>query len=214
MALEPVKRSWLCGEFRSTFERNNTQCKADIATFFEDLGEPIPSSKHNINQKKTERHIQKWFNYYCGEATFDFEAEQRVFQQRREKTKEEKEAQREKRRQRLEKEGRQDANFVNQCKLKKEQEKAERKAARQAARENNGNAAAQRSHSQVTSRVLSQMTENMNIKQLAQAKSDKSNKSVSNGSELSDSESVKSASVKSASVKSASVKSTSQKSTS
>lgn len=146
MALEPVKRSWLCGEFRSTFERNNTQCKADVATFFEDLGEPIPASRHNINQKKTERHIQKWFNYYCGEATFDFEAEQRVFQQRKEKTKEERQAQRAKRQARLEKEGKQDANFVNQCKLKKQQEKEERQAAKQAAK-NGSTAAQQRSRS-------------------------------------------------------------------
>jgi len=92
MALAPVTKEWLCGEFRSTFERNNTQCKADIATFFEDLNEPIPASRHNINQPKTEEHIRKWFNFYCGAKTFDFEAERRIFEQKRQKTKEEKDA--------------------------------------------------------------------------------------------------------------------------
>jgi len=49
MVVETAKKEWLCGEFRSTFERSNTQCKADIAIFFEDLNELIPASRHNIN---------------------------------------------------------------------------------------------------------------------------------------------------------------------
>jgi hypothetical protein len=108
MALAPVSKEWLCGEFRSTFERNNTQCKADIATFFEDLNEPIPASRHNINQPKTEEHIRKWFNFYCGAKTFDFEAEKRVFELKQKKTKAERDAAKAARIERLKKEGKED----------------------------------------------------------------------------------------------------------
>eukprot|EP00178_Gracilaria_changii_P010807 TRINITY_DN3136_c0_g2_i1.p1 TRINITY_DN3136_c0_g2~~TRINITY_DN3136_c0_g2_i1.p1 ORF type:complete len:160 (+),score=47.00 TRINITY_DN3136_c0_g2_i1:2-481(+) len=128
MTLAPAKKSWLCGEFRNTFERNNTQCKADIATFFDDLDEPIPHSRHNIDQAKTEQHIQKWFNYYCGEKTFDFEAEQRVFLERKKKTKEEKEAAKARRQARREKEDKEDKEFVKQCKAKKNKDDDEKSA--------------------------------------------------------------------------------------
>jgi hypothetical protein len=120
MGLAPVTKDWLCGEFRSTFERNNTQCKADIASFFEDLNEPIPASRHNIDQVRTEEHIRKWFNFYCGAKTFDFEAEKRVFEKKQKKTKEERQALRHIREEREKKEGRNDTTFVNTCQLKKE----------------------------------------------------------------------------------------------
>lgn len=120
--LKPVKREWLCGEFRSNFERTNTQCKADIATFFEDLNEPIPASIHNINQQRTEQHIRKWFNFYCGAKTFDFEAERRVFLEKKQICKGNKEEARLRRIEREEKERREDQGRYNYCKVKREKE--------------------------------------------------------------------------------------------